>query len=219
MSAEPHLIRFIQRLHVIGPFLATEPTPELNTYSARDAITDLMVLLCRLHTVSFFNVVLDELPIHPGACPHIKVVKLLFCSSSIMGMNAFMSHFTHLDVLKLAWPEPTLMPLYFYQARFLREENKFFLHTVFLWREVLQRAGLPVIDTVIIRPGIDTDPFEWFVNKSAWYDPENIRSVYLSGETAAMGGLGQFLKILGSGMSTINIRTDGKYLSVTRIFL
>ncbi|KAK0456929.1 hypothetical protein EV421DRAFT_1729453 [Armillaria borealis] len=128
-----------------------------------------------------------------------------------MGMNTFMSHFTHLEVLKIAWPKPMLPPLYFYNAQILREGGFFFMHTISVWSQVLKRMGLPVVDTAIIRPGINTDPFEWFVDKGAWYDSEKVCSVYLSGETAIMKGLGSFLKILGSAMTEVNIKMDDEH--------
>ncbi|KAK0436971.1 uncharacterized protein EV420DRAFT_1487297 [Desarmillaria tabescens] len=93
------------------------------SYSPRDAITSLMMLFPNLRSTSFFNVILDKLPIHPGACSHVKEVKLLFCSASVMGMNTFMSHFLHLDTLQISWPELMLPPIYFYKAKLIERIN------------------------------------------------------------------------------------------------
>ncbi|PBK66216.1 hypothetical protein ARMSODRAFT_1021803 [Armillaria solidipes] len=112
-----------------------------------------------------------------------------------MGMNAFMSHFTHLEVLKIAWPKPMLLLLYFYKAHILQAQGFFFTHTISVWHRVLKRVGLPIVDMAIIRPGIDMDPL----------------TVYLSRETTNMKSLGSFLKILGSAMTEVNIKTDGVF--------
>lgn len=158
MAVRRHVIPLVQQLHVVGPFMATPTTPHPShrlsqAYSDRDAVTTLMALLHNLHSVSFYNVVLDELPIHLGKCRHVKQVRLLFCSASTMGMNAFMCHFSQLDSLEISWPEPTLSPLYFYSAKFLqfqRDAGAFIDSIIRCLQEVMDQNGVPAIDTLAV---------------------------------------------------------------------
>ncbi|KAK0234500.1 hypothetical protein EDD85DRAFT_955318 [Armillaria nabsnona] len=121
------------------------------SYSIRDAVTDLIMLLPNIRTAAFFNVVLDELPIYFGDCDHIKYLKLIFCRASIKGMNTFMNHFGHLDIMQLYLPEPTLSPLYFYNTQFL----------------------------LLPAPGVNA--LEWFSDPTTWYDPSGLTSFHIVG--------------------------------------
>ncbi|KAK0439640.1 hypothetical protein EV421DRAFT_1737801 [Armillaria borealis] len=164
MAVRQHVIPLVRQLHIVGPFTATPAAPHHShgqAYSNRDTITTLMALLHNLHGVSFFNVVLDELPIHTGKCGHIKQVRLLFCSASTMGMNTFMSNFLRLNSLEISWPEPTLSTLYFYRTKFLqvqRDGSAFIDSIVRCCQEAMEQKAFPAIDTLAVRPGWDADP-------------------------------------------------------------
>lgn len=147
-SMEKHLTSFIQQIHVIAPFSSSVSTVTSRSYSIRDAVTDLIMLLPNICTAAFFNIVLDELPIYFGDCDHIKYLKLVFCRASIKGMNVFMNHFGHLDIMQLYLPEPTLSPLYFYNTQFLCEPCQGF--TDYMCRS--DQQSRPVIDKLIVLP-------------------------------------------------------------------
>ncbi|PBK65550.1 hypothetical protein ARMSODRAFT_1022345 [Armillaria solidipes] len=184
-------------------FPATPAAPHHShgqAYSNRDAVTTLMALLHNLHGVSFFNVVLDELPIHTGKCGHVKQVRLLFCSASTMGMNAFMSNFSRLNSLEISWPEPTLSTLYFYRAKFLqvqRDGSAFIDSIVRCCQEAMEQKAFPAIDTLAVRPGWDADPLAWFIEPSAWYDASKLCALHINSEHIDIGCLPAFLKITG----------------------
>ncbi|KAK0196423.1 hypothetical protein F5146DRAFT_1129181 [Armillaria mellea] len=141
-------------------------TTTSRSYSIRDVITDLIMGLPNVHTAVFFNVILDELPIYFGDCNHITDLKLIFCRASIKGMNAFMSHFGHLDVMKLYLPGPTLSPLYFYNTQFLHEPSQ----------------PRPVINKLIVLPAVGVNVLEWFNDPTTWYDPSGLTSFHVAGD-------------------------------------
>ncbi|KAK0433835.1 uncharacterized protein EV420DRAFT_1488930 [Desarmillaria tabescens] len=164
LSTKKHIISFVRQLHVIAPFPLTAPSS--HSYSSRDAVTDLMMLLPNLHTAAFFNVILDELP-----CLHRQL-------SSVLGMNIFMRHFSYLDALHIYWPEPILSPLYFYNTKFLRDPGLPFIDCIHPSR--LQSR--PVIDTLVVQSTTGANPLEWFCNPDAGPAVWEIRST----TTAAM---------------------------------
>ncbi|KAK0444489.1 hypothetical protein EV421DRAFT_1735278 [Armillaria borealis] len=191
-------------IHVIAPFSSNVSTATSRSYSIRDAVMDLIMLLPNVRTVAFFNVILDELPIYFGDCDHIKSLKLVFCRASIKGMNVFMNHFGHLDVMRLYLPEPTLSPLYFYNTQFLREPCQGF--TDYMCRP--DQQSRPVINKLIVLPALGVNALEWFSNPTTWYDPSGLISFHIVGN-ADHTNVTTFLKKVGPSVQDISSISTG----------
>ncbi|KAK0421591.1 hypothetical protein EV421DRAFT_1916390 [Armillaria borealis] len=191
-STQAPLLSFVRSLTMISPSF---PPPDPTQPSRRDRVPELMALFLRLEHVALYDVVLDTLPMHHRRCNPVKHLEMMFCSSSFFGMNAFMSHFCDLDVLRISWPGPPIGTRSFFETREVAE------HPALPWpisdRQNAPEGTLTTFKKVYIRSATSSNTFEWFNNPAAWYDPTAICSVQYHAEIANVSGLNTFLELTG----------------------
>ncbi|KAK0469427.1 uncharacterized protein EV420DRAFT_1633840 [Desarmillaria tabescens] len=120
-------------------------------------------------------------------------------------MNAFISHFCDLDVLRISWPGMPIGPRTFFETRRVTGHPP--LPRPISDRQKALKGTLPSFKKVYIRNATGSNTFEWFNNQAAWYDPTAVCSLQYHAEVANVTGLDAFLELCSNSLNKVVIRT------------